>query len=95
VSYVQASADTDSKASRAARIAARWSSLRRGPKYIEKVLMSAKGAYLTMNSGTSDGAFQDDKISLDELRDLLPNFETLPEEPVTHPGNYVIVWGHR
>src|SRR5262249_29730903 len=37
-------------------------------KYIEKVLASAKKAYLTMNSGTSASAFQNDKLSLAELR---------------------------
>jgi putative sugar O-methyltransferase len=62
-------------------------------KYIQKVLASAKRGYLTMNSGTSKAAFQDDKLSLTELRALLPDFETLPEEPLTHPGNYIIVWG--
>ncbi len=63
-------------------------------KYIEKVLAPAKRAYLTMNSGTSNAAFNDDKLSLAELRDLLPKFEVLPEEPLTHPANYIIVWGH-
>jgi hypothetical protein len=62
-------------------------------KYIQKVLASAKRGYLTMNSGTSKAAFQDNKLSLTELRALLPDFETLPEEPLTHPGNYIIVWG--
>lgn len=63
-------------------------------KYIEKVLASAKRGYLTMNSGLKESMFQDNKLSLAELRDLLPDFETLPETPADHPGNYVIVWGH-
>ena len=63
-------------------------------KYIQKVLASAKRGYLTMNSGTSKSYYQDDKLSLAELRALLPHFETLPEAPLTHPGNYIIVWGH-
>jgi putative sugar O-methyltransferase len=62
-------------------------------KYIEKVLAPARRAYLTMNSGISESAYQDNKLSLAELRQLLPEFVTLPEEPLTHPGNYIIVWG--
>jgi len=62
--------------------------------YIKKIFHKSKRGYLTMNSGTSDSAFQDDKLSLTELKELLPEFEILPERPLTHPGNYIIAWGH-
>jgi len=64
-------------------------------KYITKVLSKAKRGYLTMNSGKSNSAFQRDKLSLEELGALLPEFSIVQERPVTHPGNYIIVWGHK
>lgn len=63
--------------------------------YIKKILQKSKRGYLTMNSGTPQSAFQDDKLSLKELEDMLPKFEILPERPLTHPGNYIIAWGHQ
>lgn len=62
--------------------------------YIKKVISKSKRGYLTMNSGQENSAFQDDKLSLNELKNLLPNFELFPERPITHTGNYIIVW-HR
>jgi len=63
-------------------------------RYIEKVLATAKRGYLTMNSGTPETYFQHNKLSLAQLRELLPGFEVLPERPLTCPGNYIIAWGH-
>ena len=63
-------------------------------KYIEKVLSNAKRGYLTMNSGRADSRFTDNKLSVEELRELLPPFDILPEIPLSCPGNYIIVWGH-
>jgi putative sugar O-methyltransferase len=62
--------------------------------YINKVILMSKRGYMTMNSGTEISAFQVGNLSLSELRELLPDFEVLPERPSTHPGNYIIVWGH-
>ena len=62
-------------------------------KYIEKVLSKAKRGYLTMNSGLPNSCFHN-KLNLDELAELLPEFETLQEHPNTFPNNYIIVWGH-
>jgi putative sugar O-methyltransferase len=63
--------------------------------YIRKILEKSKRGYLTMNSGTPQSAFQEDKLSLTELKAVLPTFEILPERPLTHPGNYIIAWGHQ
>jgi len=63
--------------------------------YIKKIFQKSKRGYLTMNSGASSSAFHEDKLSLAELREFLPNFEIFPERPLTHPGNYIIVWGHQ
>jgi putative sugar O-methyltransferase len=66
-------------------------------KYIEKVLRHASRGYLTMNSGRvgSAAVAGDNKLSLEELRKLLPPFEVLEEEPYTSPQNYIIIWGHQ
>jgi hypothetical protein len=63
-------------------------------RYIEKVLGTAKRGYLTMNSGRPDAQFQRDKLTIGQLRELLPDFEVFPEQPITCPGNYIIAWGH-
>jgi hypothetical protein len=47
-----------------------------------------------MNSGLSNSYYQHNKLSVDQLRELLPDFEVLPEQPLTCPGNYIIAWGH-
>ena len=62
-------------------------------KYIDKVLSRSRRGYLTMNSGFG-GTPSDRKLSVDELRGLLPEFELFEEEPLTAPGNYIIAWGH-
>ena len=62
-------------------------------KYIEKIISRSARGYLTMNSGLANSAFQSDKLSIDELKARLPAFEVLAERPLTHPGNYIIVWG--
>lgn len=61
--------------------------------YIKKVLVKSKRGFLTMNSGKNNSAFVEDKLSLDELKDLLPPFEIIPEIPLTHPENYILIWG--
>jgi hypothetical protein len=61
--------------------------------YVRKVLANSKRGYLSMNSGIG-GNRDVGKLSLDELRGLLPRFTVLEEDPVTGPFNYIIVWGH-
>lgn len=63
--------------------------------YIRKIFQKSKMGYLTMNSGTPNSAFQKDKLSLAELKGMLPAFEVITERPLTHPGNYIIVWGRK
>jgi hypothetical protein len=63
--------------------------------YARKVLSKSSKGYLTMNSGKGgslDATFE--KLSLDELEEILPDFEILEEDPQTAPFNYIIVWGH-
>ena len=61
--------------------------------YIAKVLAQSSAGYLTMNSGLSQERSVG-KLLLAELRQLLPGFDVLEENPLTSQGNYVIVWGH-
>ena len=60
--------------------------------YIDKVLLTAKRGYLTMNSGMGNDR-SIGKFSLSELRTLLPEFSIIAEEPLTGDHNYIIVWG--
>lgn len=64
-------------------------------RYVEKIMMRAKRGYLTMNSGRPGCAFLDDKLALEDLMSMIPGIEILPERPSTHPGNYIVIWGHR
>ena len=61
--------------------------------YIRKVLAKAKRGYLTMNSGKG-GDRDRGKLTLDELRAVLPPFDIFDEQPLTSRYNYIIVWGH-
>jgi putative sugar O-methyltransferase len=62
-------------------------------KYIDKIFSKSLRGYLTMNSGLSNSAFQSDKLSLQDLKNHLPKFEVIEERPLTHSGNYIIIWG--
>jgi len=61
--------------------------------YIKKVLSQSSRGYLTMNSGFG-GKRSSGKLSIGELRDLLPEFEVFEENPLTSQFNYIICWGH-
>lgn len=59
--------------------------------YIKKIMLRAKRGYLTMNTGRTP---KENKVSLDDLRQIIPNLEVFEELPPIAPTNYVIVWGH-
>jgi putative sugar O-methyltransferase len=60
--------------------------------YVAKILSKARRGYLTMNTGLDRTS---NKLSLSDLRNLLPPFEVFEERPKTAATNYVIVWGHK
>ncbi len=62
--------------------------------YVEKVLSKSKRGYMIMNSGKSNSVYGDIHMSIDELKELLPDFQIIDETPLSAPNNYVIVWGH-
>ena len=62
-------------------------------KYLERVIKHAKNGYLIMNTGKSNSTGRSDgKLSLDELREVLPEIQILKEYPLTGPDNYLIIW---
>ena len=63
--------------------------------YVDKVLSHAKRGYLTMNTGMGDhGGSASSNLSIEQLKEMLPDFEILEEKPLTAPNNYIIAWGH-
>lgn len=66
-----------------------FSELRRDVQeaYLNKVISGAPRGYLTWNPQSPDG------FSPEELLKLIPNSRLLPEEPLSCPGNVIIVWG--
>ncbi|MFL2718251.1 MAG: putative sugar O-methyltransferase [Gammaproteobacteria bacterium] len=69
-------------------------------KYVDKVLSRSKRGYLLMNSGNDDSVFtkgsprwKEKPLHIKELEEMLPKFRQIDENPLTFPGNYVIVWG--
>ncbi len=63
--------------------------------YIEKVLSRVERGYLTMNSGQVDGRERGGhpRLTLSQLRELLPELVVREERPATGEGNYIITWG--
>jgi hypothetical protein len=46
-----------------------------------------------MNTGMGDDR-SSGKLSIAELKELLPEFSIISEEPLTANQNYIIVWGY-
>jgi putative sugar O-methyltransferase len=62
-------------------------------QYIEKVILKSRNGFMIMNSGYSNRTGRSDgKISVSELQTIIPNLEMYPEEPLTSPDNYLLVW---
>lgn len=61
-------------------------------KYIE-IFKKCKRGYLTMNSGNG-GIYDKGKLTLNDIKSILPNISVFEENPKTYKGNYIIVWGN-
>jgi putative sugar O-methyltransferase len=61
-------------------------------EYLERVLSRSRRGYLTMNF-TNPPRYR--SLAADELSAALPGARWLPEEPLTHPANRLLVWGVR
>jgi hypothetical protein len=58
--------------------------------YLENVILNSKRGYVTWN----DIAYKNfQSFSLKELFDMIPNSRIIEENPLTWPGNVIIVWG--
>ena len=61
--------------------------------YIEHVIAKSKSGYMIMNSGRSNITGRSEgKLSLDEIRNYIPNLQVKEEVPLTGPDNYIIYW---
>jgi hypothetical protein len=64
--------------------------------YIENVISKSPRGYMIMNSGNLNTTGRSEgKMSLIELKELIPGCEVFGEEPLTSPDNYLLVWGHK
>lgn len=62
-------------------------------EYLEKVIRKSQRGFMLMNSGKKNETGRSDgKISIKELQKLIPNLRELPEQPLTSPDNYLLVW---
>jgi putative sugar O-methyltransferase len=61
--------------------------------YLNRVLKHAKNGYLLMNSGrTNISGRSTGKVTIDEIRSVIPNIEIFEEIPLTGPDNYLLIW---
>ena len=61
--------------------------------YIEQVIAKSKSGYMIMNSGRSNITGRSEgKLSLNEIRNYIPNLQVKEEVPLTGPDNYIIYW---
>ena len=61
--------------------------------YIEKVILKSRNGFMIMNSGYSNKTGRSDgKITISEMQAIIPDLEIFPEEPLTSPDNYLLIW---
>jgi putative sugar O-methyltransferase len=61
--------------------------------YLEKVLMFSKNGYMIMNSGSKNTTGRSSgKLDIEYLKSKIPHIEVYPENPLTGPDNYLIIW---
>ena len=62
--------------------------------YLDKIILGSKRGYMIMNSGLSNKTGRSDgKITLEELRRLIPSIKVCDEMPLTSQDNYLVTWG--
>jgi hypothetical protein len=65
-------------------------------EYIEKIARNAKCGYLTMNSGKSNKTGRSaGKLLVSDFLSAIPGAEIFPENPLSGPDNYLLLWGHK
>jgi len=64
--------------------------------YLEEILSNCKSGFMIMNSGVSNETGRSTgKLTIEEIRQFLPNLRLIEEIPLTGPDNYVIIWGEK
>jgi putative sugar O-methyltransferase len=62
--------------------------------YYNKTISNTKKGYLTYNS-LNFGENKNETFgfyTVDDYKEKIPNMQTIPEEPLTAPGNQILVW---
>jgi putative sugar O-methyltransferase len=64
-------------------------------EYLLKIASHSKYGYMMMNSGLLNRTGRSSgKISIELIRNIIPNIQLFPESPLTGPDNYLITWGN-
>jgi hypothetical protein len=64
-------------------------------EYVEKIAKNAKRGYLMMNSGKSNVTGRSTgKLEMADFLSAIPGAEIFPENPLSGPDNYLLLWGH-
>lgn len=61
--------------------------------YIQKIISKAKAGYITWNQPALARGGWDKGYTLEEFLPMIPDANTIPEEPLTARGNCIVVWG--
>jgi len=65
-------------------------------EYLEKIARNAKRGYLMMNSGKSNITGRSTgKLAMADFLSAIPGAEIFPENPLSGPDNYLLLWGHK
>ena len=65
-------------------------------EYVEKIARNAKRGYLMMNSGkTNVTGRSTGKLAMADFLSSIPGVEIFPENPLSGPDNYLLLWGHK
>lgn len=61
--------------------------------YIQKVIRRSKAGYMTWNYPAMKRGRWQEGYELEDILSIIPGAKIIPEEPLTAPGNCIIVWG--
>lgn len=60
--------------------------------YLDKVILNSKRGYMILNNIKPH---DHETVSSSELLSMIPGSQILPEDPISHPDNQLLVWGHK
>lgn len=59
--------------------------------YLKKIILNSKGGYIAYND---INPFDYRSYKKEELLSVIPNSRIIPEKPLTHPNNCIIIWNN-